>query len=274
MPKQSPRANDYTYDRFKPPARPGKPRETGLTIIADNGPDDRGWTGFNGAEDLLTAASDYLDYAKIAALSAIMLPHDFVKRMIRLYRDYDVTPFCGGLLYELAYLQNAEDELVTHLKRIDAAGLEISENYITLDVETRNRAIERFRREGFAVVYEFGRKHPAEAMRIETLERIVMEMVELGVDHVIVEQGEIDKLAEDAPQTLAALPQQPWFPKIVLEPDSDAFPQQHVQMIEDYGPAVNLCNVRAGQIIQLEGYRLGLGRKIKYRYLSDLVEGA
>src|SRR3546814_10114055 len=55
------------------PQRGGKPRRRGLTALIDFGPDEYGWTGAGGIENLLDCAADYIDYAKIYALNALLL---------------------------------------------------------------------------------------------------------------------------------------------------------------------------------------------------------
>ena len=101
---------------------------------------------------------------------------------------------------------------------------------------------------------------------------IVEEMMELGVDHVIVEQCEIDLMAEEAPDDLLALPEQRWYKHIVIEPDPYRFPEQHIQIIKDFGPDVSLCNVAPEQVLKLEGFRRGIGRQVHYSYLQDALK--
>ena len=260
------------YEKLSLPTRPGKPRETGLTVIIDTGPSDFGWTGPNALEDLLEYGCEFIDYAKIFAVNGLMFPPELIRKVSTIYRDYDVKPFCGGILFEIAYHQNAVDELITHLKLIEATGLEISENYLALTPEERRREIDRFQKAGFEVVYEFGRKEPTEAVPLDQMGAIVEEMMELGVDHVIVEQCEIDLMAEEAPDDLKALPEQRWYKHIVIEPDPYRFPEQHIQIIRDFGPDVSLCNVAPEQVLKLEGFRRGIGRPVNYSFLSDALK--
>ena len=65
---------------------------------------------------------------------------------------------------------------------------------------------------------------------------------------------------------------QPWFDRVVLEPDANEYPKQHGWMIETFGPDVSLCNIRAGHVIRLEGMRRGLGRPVHYRWIADLAD--
>jgi phosphosulfolactate synthase len=251
------------------PPRSGKPRPRGITSMIDFGPDTFGWTGGEqGIRNVLDVCAEYIDYAKIYAMNALLMPREVVKRAARTYRDAGVTPFAGGILFEYAWQRNEIDELIRLLSRIDVPGLEISENYVTLSDEERERMIDRFQKSGISVVYEFGRKNPEQAMSVEYLADIVTAVAKHGIHHVTVEQCEMDLLARDAPKAVAALAAQPWFDHVVIEADPYRFPQQHVQLLRDLGPEANLANITPGQILRLEGFRRGIGRAVNYSLLS------
>ena len=118
------------------------------------------------------------------------------------------------------------------------------------------------------VVYEFGRKNPLEPVTFETLAALVAEVAQVGIDHITVEQCEIDLLAQRSADALAALARQPWFEQVLIEVDPYRFPQQHAQIIRDFGPDVNLANVTPGQILRVEGFRCGIGRAVDYSIIA------
>lgn len=251
------------------PPRSAKPRRCGITSMIDFGPDTFGWSGGeHGIRDLLDVAADYIDYAKIYAMNALLIPADVVKRTTRLYLDAGVMPFAGGILFEYAWRRNEIDGLIALLKRLAIPGLEISENYVTLSADERARMIDRFQQAGVKVVYEFGRKNPEDPLSLDYLESIVRAVAAQGIHHVTVEQCEMDLLARDSPKSLKTLSAQDWFSHVVIEADPYAFPQQHVQMLRDFGRDVNLANIAPGQILRLEGFRRGIGRAVNYSLLS------
>lgn len=261
-------ANKPAPELSLPPRSP-KPRRRGITSMIDFGPDTFGWSGGErGIADLLDVAANYIDYAKIYAMNALLIPGEVVKRTTRLYLDAGVMPFAGGILFEYAWHRNEVDGLIALLRRLAIPGLEISENYVTLNEDERARMIDRFQKAGLQVVYEFGRKNPDEAMSLDYLEGIVRAVAAQGIHHVTVEQCEMDLLAKDSPQSLKALPEQDWFDHVVIEADPYRFPQQHVQMLRDFGRDVNLANIAPGQILRLEGFRQGVGRAVNYSLLS------
>ena len=251
------------------PQRSLKPRRRGITSMIDFGPDTFGWSGGErGIADLLDVAADYIDYAKIYAMNALLIPADVVKRTTTLYRDAGVAPFAGGILCEYAWVKNDIDGLIALLHRLGIDGLEISENYITLTDAERDRLIDRFHAAKLKVVYEFGRKNPDTPMSFDYLGSVIEQVARHGIEHLTVEQCEIDLLAAAGPQALAELAAQPWFDHILIEVDPYRFPAQHVKMIQDFGPEVNLANVAPGQVLRLEGFRRGIGRAMNYSLLS------
>jgi phosphosulfolactate synthase len=251
------------------PQRAKKPRRRGLTSMIDFGPDTFGWTGGeSGIRGLLECAADYIDFAKIYALNALLLPEQTVSRAAALYRDADIAPFAGGILFEYAWQRGQVEDMMAFLARLGITGIELSENYITLSSEQRLREIERLQRHGLHVVYEFGRKNPLEPVTFETLANLVADVGKVGIDHITVEQCEIDLLAQQSADALGALSRQPWFEQILIEVDPYRFPQQHAQIIRDFGPDVNLANVTPGQILRVEGFRCGIGRAVDYSIIA------
>ena len=254
---------------FSLPPRSAKPRRAGITSMIDFGPDSFGWTGGeHGIRDLLSVAADYIDYAKIYALNALLIPAATVARTTRLYLDAGVKPFAGGILFEYALQRGEVDGMIAHLKRLAIPGLELSENYISLTDEERRRWIGTLQDAGLAVVYEFGRKNPDEPLDLDSLGRVVEDVARQGIHHVTVEQSEIDLLAASGAGALAALAREPWFPHIVIEADPYRFPQQHVKLIADFGRDVSLANIAPGQVLRLEGFRQGIGRAVNYSVVS------
>jgi len=254
---------------FALPPRSKKPRKRGLTSMIDFGPDTFGWTGGeHGIRGLLECAADYIDFAKIYAMNALLLPAETVKRAAQAYRDADIVPFAGGILFEYAWQKGQVPEMIEHLHKLGLTGVELSENYIELTTQERLREIDRLQKGGLKVVYEFGRKNPVEPMSFEYVAGLVDEVAGLGIDHITVEQCEIDLLAKTSDTALVELQRQPWFEHMLIEVDPYRFPQQHAQIIKDFGPEVNLANVTPGQILRLEGFRCGIGRAVDYSLLT------
>ncbi len=257
---------------FAPPPRSAKPRKRGMTAVIDYGPDGFGWTGERGIADMLDCAADYIDFAKIYAMNALLIPKPVIQRIIKLYRDAGVHCYAGGILFEYAYQRNEVDLYCDHVLKIGLNAVEISENYVTLNDNERLSYIDRFQSRGLSVIYEFGRKNPEQPLRVDDIEALITAMTNRGVDHVIVEQSEIDMAASRAPEQLKAIAAAPWFERILIEADPYRFPKQHVGLLQDFGIDVNLANIAPGQALRLEGLRRGIGRAVDYALLTK--EGA
>lgn len=254
---------------FALPARPGKPRRRGLTSVIDFGPDQMGWTGATGVRDFLACVGPHVDFAKIYAMNALLLPAGPLTDIVSAYCDGDVTPYAGGILFEYAMRTNSVDGMLDHLERVGVRALEISENYVTLRNDERRRYAEAFRARGFTVIYEFGRKNPEAPFEVDELREIVSGAIDAGAAHVIVEQSELDAVRAADGARLDELARQAWFEHVWVEADPYAFPRQHVALLDTFGLDVNLANVAAGQALRLEGFRRGIGRAVDYRLLSE-----
>ena len=108
-------------------------------------------------------------------------------------------------------------------------------------------------------------------MKLDELGAVIHSVAECGIDHVIVEQSEIDMLADSSPTGLADLREQNWFDRIVIEADPYRFPKQHAELVATFGRDVNLCNIAPGQVLRLEGFRQGIGRAVRYNIMDDLI---
>ena len=254
---------------FAPPPRSEKPRTDGITAIIDFGPDEMGWTGEHGLRDLMACAAPFIDMAKIYAMNAILMPEDAVKANIAIYRDNDVVAYTGGVLFEYAYLRGEVDDMLDHVERLGVPALEISENYVTLASDERHEFIARAAKRGFQVIWEFGRKNPEAPFDLDEVGEMIRGAMDAGAHHVILEQSELDVLEEASPGDFAKLSEQPWFPHVLIEGDPYRFPQQHGEIIKQFGPEVNLANIAAGQCYRLEGLRRGIGRAVDYAMFRE-----
>jgi phosphosulfolactate synthase len=255
--------------QFQLPARSAKPRKQGTTSVIDFGPDTFGWTGVSGVRDLLDYASDYIDFVKIYAMNALLVPERTIRAVVGVYQDAGVQAYSGGILFEYACKTNSVPEMLRHLRKLGIRAMEVSENYLELTDHQRKDYIRMAQAEDFHVIYEFGRKNPASAFSVDDLEKIVADLGSQGVEHVIIEQSEIDMMAAVDPLALRSLGQKGWFSSVMIEADPYKFPKQHAQLLGEFGPEVNLANITAGQALRLEGLRRGIGRAVNYSLLDS-----
>jgi phosphosulfolactate synthase len=124
--------------------------------------------------------------------------------------------------------------------------------------------IERFQKKGIYIKYEFGRKNPTAPLSIEELGSAVEAVSRHGIEHLIVEQSDFDMLVAERADAIELLKVQPWFERLLIEADPYRFPTQHVELLRRFGPEANLANITPGQVLRLEGFRLGIGRAVDY----------
>ncbi|MBI4184229.1 MAG: phosphosulfolactate synthase [Proteobacteria bacterium] len=258
---------------FALPSRPGKPRRTGITSIIDFGPDQFGWTGPRGVADLLATAAPYIDFAKIYALNALLVPEETIKEVVRLYREAEVIPYAGGIYLEYAYQERAIDEAIARLERLGIGALELSENYIRLGRDERRALLDRLQRRGFGVIWEFGRKNPDSPLPLDELEALVKDVLDQGIAHIVFEQSEFDALDAADPGAVEAMRARNWFANLLIEGDPYRFPKQHAELLGRFGPELNLANIGAGQALRLEGLRRGIGRTVDYSIIRPDSRG-
>lgn len=67
---------------------------------------------------MLECAGGSIDFAKIYALNALLLPADALQRIVRLYRDADVICYSGGILFEHAHRRGHVANLLPYLKTL------------------------------------------------------------------------------------------------------------------------------------------------------------
>ena len=253
------------------PDRPAKPRQTGQTCIVDKGPDGRGWLGMRGQRDLLEAAAPHIDSAKIYGGFPALFPESLIRDKIALYKDYGVRVHCGGLCFEVAWLQGRLDDFFAGVRELGFTEIEISENYITLSLEDRGAVLRRCRTEGLTVVYEFGRKRPAQAAQIDELVAVVKSVLDAGAEHVILEQGEVDAFRAEKPEILAEALACIGPQHVFLEASQTEVPEHMIWLLKTLGTQVNLANILAGEVIRLEALRRGLGREIDFPFMAGVA---
>lgn len=132
--------------------RPPKPRDSGLTIVADRG------VGLNRVADLLESAGAFVDYAKIAIGAYRLQTEDFLSRKIALYRDNDVRMFFAGDVTEAAFLQGVSRDFYREIKRLGGDAVEVSSAQVAMSLHDKCDLIRMARDEGLQVIAEAGQK--------------------------------------------------------------------------------------------------------------------
>ncbi|GAB6875715.1 phosphosulfolactate synthase [Thermaerobacter litoralis] len=237
--------------------RPPKPRDRGLTMILDKG------LGPAATQDLLEVAGHCIDYWKLAFGTPACYPPAVLKAKVQRIRAAGIAVYPGGTFLEVALVQGRFRAFVEAVREVGFTHVEVSDGTVDMAPEVRRDVIRALLAEGFGVVSEVGKKHPADRVSTLRLHQQVLDDLQAGVEKVIVEaresgkgiviydaQGRVD---EDELEALVRGLPDPYV--LIFEA-----PQVHQQqdLILRFGPAVNLGNVQPADVLALEALRHGL----------------
>jgi phosphosulfolactate synthase len=243
---------------FLAPERVQKPRSIGVTMILDKG------MGLKMSEDLMNISGEYVDFLKFGWGTIALHQRNLIKDKIEMYNSYDVDPYPGGTLFELAYFQNKIPEFFYEAEKIGFSTIEISDGSTSMELEDKLKFIADAADRGFKVISEVGKKDPAEDLKLTLKKRVQLINLEIeaGADYVLIEaresgknigmfdekgnvkQEEVDFLANNSPSE-----------KLIWEAPQK---NQQVYFILKMGANVNLGNIPPEEITALETMRQGL----------------
>jgi len=249
------------------PDWPSKPRERGITMVADWG------VGLGKQKDLIETGGYFVDLAKIVVAISRILPRETLARKIQLYKENQIQPFPGGQFLEIAILQKRVEEYCRAALEVGYEAVEVSDNAITLTAGEKRDVIRRAIDSGLRVIGEVGKKISATDMR--ELIADIQNTLEAGSWKVFVEAKEIfgEELNEDLIKQLADSVD---LSKLIFEIPLVSVQEVHhfqgykmwVWLLETFGPEVNIANVEFDDPMKLATLRLGIG------WDTTLKEGA
>ena len=257
------------------PARPGKPRTRGLTMVMD-----QGWP-WEFADGMLDQFGAYLDVVKLWD-PHLGQPVDEVKRKIDAYRAHDVRVQTGGLFLEIARKRNREKEVARKLVDLGCDVIEISSTTSTRsdNMEKDLEFIAYAQSIGLKVIGEVGRKFAdgdetrltENTLDIKTTIREFNVLLRAGAWKVYWEGHLLRKVLGDDPETIKAqaatgtaqvmaVVESVGQDNIFFEV-SGLRPRQNRQwlqfwLIRLFGPDVNLANARIEELGSMEALRAG-----------------
>jgi phosphosulfolactate synthase len=140
----------FAFIRVAP--RPSKPRDTGLTIVADRG------YGMNRIADLIETAGSHVDWVKFAIGAWRVLDEALLRRKIDVLQSAGIKVFMAGDCSEAAYLQGVSERFYNTVRDLGADGVEVSSAQVLMPTDDKLRLIEMADAAGLSVVAEAGRK--------------------------------------------------------------------------------------------------------------------
>ena len=220
--------------------------------------------GLETAESLMNISGEYVDYLKFGWGTSIVHEQEIIKAKVEMYKSHDITPYTGGTLFELAYMNHKLDEFFKEARGLGFPAIEISDGSTNIHHNDKLNAIKRAKDEGFEVLSEVGKKNPELDKELTLEERIRYMQDELGAGSslVIVEAREggknigiFDKAGNAKEDEIDIILDKIDADKILWEaPNKD----QQVFFILKLGNTVNLGNVSSDDITSLETLRQGL----------------
>jgi len=129
-----------------------KPRSRGITMVID--------IGYNNAmvESVLDMYGHLIDIAKITELH-LTSPVEVIRKKIALYQARGVKVQPGGIVVEIARLQNNGKRALERLREVGFDALEVSSSSTTQrEADLEREFVEFAKRSGFTVIGEVGKK--------------------------------------------------------------------------------------------------------------------
>lgn len=252
------------------PDRAAKPRESGLTIVIDNGVPP----GY--FQDIMDGAGGLIDLVKFGWGTSVV--SDALERKTACLRERGIEYYFGGTLFEKFHAQGQSEAYIAYCQRHGCRYVEISNGTIPLSNYEKARLITRYARE-FHVLSEVGYKDSERSLRMPPAEwiaciredlaagaeRVIMEGRESGASGVFRADGEPrfglieEVLTSDLDQNL-----------IIFEaPKKD----QQAYFIQRLGANVNLANIAVADVIGVETLRLGLRSDTLLIFERDVSDG-
>ena len=238
--------------------REEKPRKKGITMVLDKG------LGLETAESLMNISGDYVDYLKFGWGTSIVHEQDIIKDKVAMYKSHNITPYTGGTLFELAYMNDKLEEFFQEAHDLGFEAIEVSDGSTTISHDKKLECIESAKKDGFEVLSEVGKKDPGLDKELSLDERIeyMQNELESGSSLIIVEAREggknigiYDKSGNAKEDEIDYILDNFDGNKILWEaPNKD----QQVFYILKLGNDVNLGNVSTDDITSLETLRRGL----------------
>jgi phosphosulfolactate synthase len=234
------------------PARPGKPRDVGLTHVMDKG------LNLRDIEGMFDVGGEYVDIVKLGWGTSYVTNN--LEKKIALYRHFETPIVCGGTLFEAVYGQGKIDEFKAWLTEHRFSHVEISDGTLEIPRERKLELISEFARD-FVVLSEVGSKDSdvvyAPYQWVQWIKeekdagawKVITEARESGSSGIFRKDGDmrtglIDEIAHEVS-----------IDDLIFEAPTKA---SQAWFVKHFGPNVNLGNIPPDEVIPLETLRLGL----------------
>lgn len=255
---------DKAFGFIKIPPRTAKPRERGLTIVADKN------MGLYQLEDLLNLAGDYVDWLKIAISAPRIYSRQHLKDKIQLCHKHNVRAFFAGDAFELAATQGVLDQFFQEARDLGADGVEISTAQVYMDLSEKALLVEKAVKTGLIVFAEVGKKGVG-AWSIPTnyLNKEIQALKDAGPYKIVIQgEGVVENVEEINEKPLFEIAARHDINDFVIQAKDN---RAHVWLIKNFGLEVNM-DIECDQVVLVELCRRGIRKRGLFNLVSSLKE--
>ena len=234
------------------PARPGKPRDVGLTHVMDKG------LNLRDIEGMFDVGGDFVDIVKLGWGTSYVTNN--LEKKIALYRHFETPIVCGGTLFEAVYGQGKIDEFKAWLTEHRFSHVEISDGTLEIPRERKLELIAEFARD-FVVLSEVGSKDSDVVFAPYQWVQWIKEEKDAGAWKVITEAREggsagiFRKDGDMRTGLIDEIAHEVSIDDVIFEAPTK---NSQAWFVKQFGPNVNLGNIPPDEVIPLETLRLGL----------------
>lgn len=147
---------DKAFPFIRVAPRPDKPRQSGLTIVADRG------MGPGRLDDVIESGGDYIDYFKIGIGAFRLQTEALLRKKIDALHAARIAVFFAGDVTEAAFLQGVSRSFYAEVKRLGADAVEVSSAQVVMALQDKCALIRMAAEAGLKVIAEAGQKGQAD----------------------------------------------------------------------------------------------------------------
>ncbi len=245
------------------PERSIKPRKNGITMVMDKG------LGINQATDLITTASNIIDFIKLGFGTSLITNN--IESKIALYHSSQINTYIGGTLLEAFLIRKKIDEFLKLVDKFKLNTIEVSDGCININHDIKCEIINKLSK-NYIVLSEVGSKDANVHLSTQEWISKMTTEIEAGASYIITESREsgtvgiYDKSGQTETNLINAILSSIAPEKIIWEAPLKS---QQIWFIKKLGANVNLGNIPPAEIIPLETLRLGLRGDTFFDFLPE-----
>jgi phosphosulfolactate synthase len=243
------------------PLREGKPRNKGLTMVMDKG------LSIRETEDMVSVASEYIDFVKFGFGTALVSPN--IKEKIKILKNAGIRPYLGGTLFEAFIVRGMFSRYQQLIEDLGLNLVEVSDGTLEM-IHTQKCEYIKTLAKQVTVISEVGSKLAGVVIPDEKWVQMMNDELSAGSWKVIAEAregGNIGIYKSDSTANTELI--ESIRTSINMDDVIWEAPQKNQQawFIQLLGAEVNLGNIAPTEVIALETLRLGLRGDTFFQFL-------